>query len=235
MFESLGLVYFATYILSRIGTAQQYFVINRGKKDAPKGSNTQGISTKYRVFDNFLYLSEFFWGLSLHPINWIVSFGNLLSLIFPSLILLEIWTDRKEKSLKNWFFVYLGFIAANVFLIVFNWEAFKSFSQILGWVTLVLCFFSVYGLADNIKVIIKNKSTGKQSLPEIVLKLVKDSLGIAYGFSVGIETMYPLVAAFILRGSGRIVNLIVFLYYSQKQSTYRRKPGKYSYAPSNNK
>ncbi len=236
MVELLGLIHFVSYFLSPIGTAQQYFVINKDKNSySQKGRKTKGLSTRYRVYDNFLYLAEFFWGLSLHPVNWIVSFGNFISLIFPTLILLEIWYDRQEKSIKNWFFIYLGFISLNVVLMIFDWEAFKSFSQILGWVTLVLCFLSVFGLVDNTRIIIRDKDPGKQSLIEIVLKLIKDFFGIAYGFAAGIDVMWPLVAAFAVRGAARLTNFAAFLYYSQKKSTNRRTKGKYSYAPSNNK
>lgn len=227
MFESLGLIYFASYLLSRVGTAQQFFVIRKGKFTSRKGTNTAGISTKYRVYDNFLYLCEFFWGLSLHPINWIVSAGNFLSLIFPSLILWEIYIDRDEKDLKKWLFIYIAFVALNVSIMIYSWSAFKSFSQILGFLTLILCFLSVIGLWDNIKKIIDRRDPGKQCLPEIYLKLFKDSIGIAYGFVAGIETMYPLVIAFILRGSLRLINLIVYVYYSRTQKSYRTKKPKY--------
>lgn len=217
MFEGFGLVFFFANLISKLAPVLQWRSLKSNPQKSTNLNNKKpsGLSSSYRGFDNLLYLSEFFWGLSLHPIDWIVSFTNLIALIFPSLILIEIYRERRCRSVKKWFFIYFVFIAINASIMFSGWENFKNFSAALGWLTLIICCFTLIGLYNKIKTIIDNKSPGLQSLAEIRIKLCKDVIGIIYAFSAGIFAMLPFAIALFLRGSFRVVNFYVHLHYSQ--------------------
>lgn len=233
MFEGLAFPYFVAYLFSRIGTFHQFNLIRKKSKMSQSEPTTSTISSHYRGWDNLIYITEFFWGLSLHPIDWAISIGNLISLIFPSLILWEIYRERACRSVRNWFLIYLVFISANLSIILFDWSLFKSFSIWLGWLTLAICFCSLWGLYDKIRLIVKYRNPGHQSLTETVLKLLKDLIGIAYGFSVGFQTLFPLISALTLRGIFRIINLGIHLYYSRQHKFYLRHKFEKNYLESN--
>jgi len=230
MIELIAFTYFASYILSRGGPAHQYILIRSLPDDRSISNNTKtsNISTNYRGFDNLLYLVELAWGLSITPISAIVSLGNALSLIFPSLILLEIWKDRQDKTVLRWCFIYLVFTSFALTLMLVNWGVFKSVSAWLGHSVIIICLVSLWGMFENIRSIYRSKNTKQQSLPEIYLKIFKDIVGVIYCFSVGIGSMYPLAIALASRGSLRVVHLGVYLYYSNKSQVTKDKKNTFS-------
>ena len=83
-------------------------------------------------------------------------------------------------------------------------------SQALGWLVIVFCLFSLWGIGENILLIHKEKNLVHQSLVEIILKLIKDPIGLAFCFFAGISSYYPLAIALTLRGIMRSIHFIVY-------------------------
>ncbi len=219
LLEILSVGFFVAFLGSRVGTGHQYFKYKnkKGKKDKQK------ISANYRGLDNLLYLSELAWGLSIQPISLTITIGNAVSLLFPSLILLEIWKERRDKAVIYWCFIYAVFITANLTLILLDWPKFQEVSEALGILVIIFCFCSLWGMVENILLIQKYGNPGRQSLPEIYLKIFKDAIGLAYCFVAGINTMLPLAIALLSRGIVRLIHLGFYLNASYKNRANQKK------------
>ncbi|MDJ0724429.1 MAG: hypothetical protein QNJ38_04890 [Prochloraceae cyanobacterium] len=224
LLEILSVGFFVAFLGSRVGTGHQYFKYKnkKGKKDKQK------ISANYRGLDNLLYLSELAWGLSIQPISLTITIGNAVSLLFPSLILLEIWKDRRDKTVIYWCFIYAVFITANLTLILLDWPRFQEVSEALGILVIIFCFCSLWGMVENILLIQKYGNPGRQSLPEIYLKIFKDAIGLAYCFVAGINTMLPLAVALLSRGIMRLIHLG---FYLNAKNNIKNKNQKKSVSP----
>lgn len=199
-------LYYFVFIASKAGPAHQFVKNLRGRKTVNKKKK---ISTHYRGAEKLFHWAEFFWGLST-SIGIFITIGNFLALIFPGLILWQIWKERRDTAVLAWIFICGVFVSANTSLLIFAPEKFLEMSQILGYLMIVFCIFSLWGIGENILLIHKEKIIDDQSFLEIGLKLIKDPIGIAFCFFSGIFSHYPLAIALALRGSMRSIHFIVY-------------------------
>lgn len=235
--EILASIHILTYILARVGTLHQIFLIwkSKNRNKAGKGINTAQLSLRYRGNAALLFLSMILWGLSLSPVDWVVAISRCFSLVMFLIIVRELWIDRQDRNAKYWFFGCISLMAIATAVIIFQWEWFKSLSSLLGILTVLFSFNLVVGAYDKVKKIIKAKSPGKQSLVEMSFQLTKDLSGMIYGLLVGFDKMWPLVLTLFLIAAIRIVNIAVHLYYSRKKTAVQNnliKTNK-SYLPKN--
>ncbi len=216
--ESLGFAHLLGYVLARIGTLHQLFIIwtSQGQNSSGPGLNTVGLSLKYRGSAALLFLSFICWGLSLEPIDWVVTFSRLFSLVLFLIIVRELYKDRREYRAQKWLIFLLFLISLSISIMIFSWAEFKAHSHFLGLLTVILSFNLAWGSWDKVLKIVRAKSPGKQSIIEMSFQLIKDLSGLGYGLIVGFQQMWPLVVALLLISSVRIVNIALHFYYSQQ-------------------
>ncbi len=218
--EVLAFTHVLTYILARIGTLHQIFIIWRSKRKNKigRGINTSQLSLRYRGNAAFLFLSMVLWGLSLEPVDLVVAISRSFALIMFLIIVRQLWIDRQDIKAKYWFVTCLTLVAISLATMIFHWQFFKSLNPLFGMLTVFFSFALILGAYDKVKRIIKAKSPGKQSLIEMSFQLTKDLSGVSYGLLVGFTKMWPLVITLFLIAGIRIVNIAVHLHYTKKKN-----------------
>lgn len=220
----LGLIHLASFFLAGIGTIHQISLIWKSKAENQSGNglNTTSLSLKYRGNTFLLLLCMILWGLSLEPIEWLVIVSRGFTLVSFALILFELWHDRRDRESKHWCFSCISSMVISTMIIWFGWNTLKNSSAIFGALTIVLSLNLLLGLWDKLYNIIQAKSPGQQSLLEMFCYLIKELSGTGYGLSVGFEKMWPLVVAMCSIALVRILNVVLYLYYSRKKMVHIR-------------
>ena len=215
----LGLIHLASFVMAGIGTIHQISLIWKSKAEnkSGKGLNTTSLSVKYRGNTVLLLLCMILWGLSLEPIEWLVIFSRGFTLVGFTLILCELWYDRRDRESKYWCFFCVSSMVMGTMMVLFGWDTLKNSSAILGAMTLVLCLNLLWGLWDKVYKIIEARSPGQQSLLEMLGQIIKELSGTGYGLLVGFEKMWPLVVAMCSIALVHIINVVLYLYYSRKK------------------
>jgi len=217
--DFFGFVHAISLFLISIGSLNQLLLIikSKAKVKHTSGKRTAQLSVKYRGNAAIFFIVIILWGLTLQPIDWIVIVSRIFACIISTLILYELWLDRKDITAKYYLFVCLCIISFGLSVMLASWDSFKTMSSFFGTLTVIFSFSLIWGLIDKVYRIIEAKSPGKQSLPEIIFQLIKDLSGIIYGILVGFKIMWPLVVALCLLSLIRLSNLIVYIYFSKKK------------------
>jgi len=217
--DCVGLIHLATFVVAAIGTIDQINLIWKSKAEnqSGKGLNTASLSVKYRGNTILLMLCMILWGLSLEPIDWLVIVSRGVTLGAFTLILRELWHDRRDRESQYWFFSCISLMIVGTMIVLFGWDTLKNSSEIFGILTIVLCLNLLLGLWDRLYNIIRAQSPGQQSLLEMVFQLSKELSGTGYGLLVGFDKMWPMVFAMCSISIVRILNVVLYLYYSRKK------------------
>lgn len=216
LIEILAFSHLIGFLLARIGTIHQLFIIWNSKRHNPSGLglNTRCLSLKYRVAATLLFFSFLWWGTSSQPLDWVVIISNSFSLVLFVVLIYELYIDQRNIRAKYWLIFYLFLLSLTGWTILFHWSSFKALNSFFGLLTVIFSLNLALFSWDKVFKIVKAKSPGKQSLIEMLFQLVKDVTGLAYGFFLGWQHGWPLVIAFISLAVVRIFNIAVYLHYS---------------------
>lgn len=217
----LGTIHLITYMLARVGTLHQIWVIRKSKKsdrENKQEKHTAQLSLAYRANVAFYVIFTILWVLTLEKIDWMITTSRSFSLILVLIILWEMWHDRSDKKAKYLLLGCLAVIVTSIFGIIYNFEKIQNFNAFFGGLTVFFAFTLLGGYVDKTYQIIKAKSRGKQSLPELLFQSIKDISGILYGLFIGFDMMWAFIVASLLTTAFRMVNIAVYLYYDRKET-----------------
>jgi len=156
------------------------------------------------------YFSFFIYGYSIDPFNHYIVWPRLIASVLVTLILFEMWQDRKSKnSLFCVLFVGLSFIGGVVGL-YFN-DTFSGQSQNLSTILIVaITALLAQGYVHQIKLIIRSGKTGAIDIRMSQFILMMDISTIAFAISMGVNKGWPLIVLAVVSGITKLVIMYLF-------------------------
>ncbi|WOH37468.1 hypothetical protein RI844_19235 [Thalassotalea fonticola] len=169
------------------------------------------------------YFSFFIYGYSIDPFNHYIVWPRLIASVLVTLILFEMWQDRKSKtSFFCVLFVGLSFIGGVIGL-VFN-DTFSSQSKNLSTILIVaITALLAQGYVHQIKLIINSGKTGAIDIRMSQFILMMDISTIAFAVSMGVSEGWPLIVLAVVSGMTKLVIMYLFRWVRlSPKAEYRR-------------
>ena len=180
----------------------------RKKNNEPKVTDI--LSQNQFTMSFLAYFSFFIYGYSINNFNHYIVWPRLIASLLVTLILLEIWRDRKSNaSLACILFVGLCFIVGilGLFLNSSYSHQGKSVSTILIVIITVLL---AQGYLHQIKLIISSGKTGAIDIRMSQFILMMDISTVAFSISMGINEGWPLTLLAVVSGITKIIIMYLF-------------------------
>ncbi|WP_019026938.1 hypothetical protein [Colwellia piezophila] len=184
---------------------------------------TQMLSQNQFTMSFLAYFSFFIYGYSIDPFNHYMVWPRLFASVLVTLILFEMWQDRKSKpSLFCILFVGLSFVVGVVGL-VFN-DTLSGQSQDFQTILIVtVSALLAQGYAHQIKLIIESGKTGAIDIRMSQFILMMDISTIAFAISMGVRDGWPLIVLAFVSGMTKLVIMYLFRWVRiSPKAEYRR-------------
>ncbi|NNG41754.1 hypothetical protein HJP15_02155 [Pseudoalteromonas sp. NEC-BIFX-2020_002] len=180
----------------------------RKKDEEPSATNV--LSQNQFTMSFLAYFSFFIYGYSIEPLNHYIVWPRLIASILVTLILFEMWLDRKSKT-SYFCILFIGCsfifgITGFIFKDNFSGQS-ENLSTIL---ILVITFLLAQGYIHQIKLIMNTGNTGAIDIRMSQFILMMDVSTIAFAISMGISQGWPLIVLALVSGITKIIIMYLF-------------------------
>lgn len=202
--------------LSLLGVAIQLHKIVQTKRSVTTGY-TALLSVNQFCMSYLAYLSFFIYGYSIEPFNHFLVWPRLVGALLIFAIIFYIYQDRQgkvEQYVYHFTMVCLLLALAGLFFA----PSIQDNSRVISSALIVLVSAALaQGYIHQIKIIIKNGSTGVLSLRMNLFILLMDCSTLVFALSMGWQQSWPLMVLSCVSGLTKIV--IFWLFYWVKRSS----------------
>ena len=214
-------------ILSLYGVFSQLNMIWVRKHSYTENTRSTSLLSLNQFAVSYLaYLSFFIYGYSIEPFNHYIVWPRLIASMLVSLILFEIWRDRKSTlSMRIFSFAVISLAIAIVGL--FIGETITDQGKYISTTIIVLVsILLAQGYYHQIKLIIDSGQTGAISLKMSQFILMMDLSTIAFALSMGLSDGWPLLVLAITSGTTKVIIMYLFKWVktSPKAAEHRLQP-----------
>lgn len=223
LYNIFGTINTIFIIVSLYGVFSQLKTIwARKKQTDSNGRPTALLSLNQFTVSYFAYLSFFIYGYSIEPFNHYIVWPRLLASVLVSLILLEIWLDRKSTaSLISVGFALLLLVVATMGLFIGETITDEG-KSISTSIIVVVSALIAQGYYHQIKLIINSGSTGAVDLKMSQFIFLMDISTIAFAISMGLVLGWPLLVLAITSAITKIVIMYLFRWVKVSPTAMQR-------------
>ncbi|TDI94972.1 MAG: hypothetical protein E2O73_15985 [Deltaproteobacteria bacterium] len=199
----------ALFVLALVGLALQIARIwgrRATRRALPRGEVTALLSLNYFSVSYLAYLSFFVYGFSISPFNHYLVWPRLLGCVLVLVVLFEIARDRSNRISVSAAGIAAVLLIAGLALLASGVSVgapARVGPQLLALVATVLISQS---LIHQIVVVRRAGRTGAVAWPLHFLTLMKDLSTVLFGFSMGLETGWPLI---VMGGASSVLKLVL--------------------------
>ncbi len=169
------------------------------------------------------YLSFFVYGYSIAPFNHYIVWPRLIASILITLILLEMWQDRKSTTSRLSFMFALVTLTLALLGLGLGEQINDKSKLISTSIILVVSALIAQGYYHQIRLIIKAGSTGAVDLKMSQFILMMDISTIAFALSMGIANGWPLLVLAVTSGITKLIIMYLFYWVKVSETALRRR------------
>ncbi len=220
IFGSLNTVFI---FVSLLGVYAQLNTIFQRKKTQQTAHQPTAMLSLNQFSVSFLaYFSFFIYGYSITPFNHFIVWPRLLASLLVTVILFQIWRDRKTRS-SFWVitFAILALLFGGLGLIYGN--TYDDSSRVLATILiLIISVLIAQGYFHQIRLIIKSGITGAVNLRMSQFILLMDISTIAFALSMGLDNGWPLLVLAVTSGITKIIMMYLFYWVKNSPTAIQR-------------
>jgi len=184
---------------------------------------TQILSQNQFTMSFLAYFSFFIYGYSIDPFNHYIVWPRLIASVLVSLILIEMWKDRRSKT-SLFCVIFVGFSIILGVLGLFVNDSISDQSKRLSTILIMaITVLLAQGYAHQIKLIIKSGKTGAIDIRMSQFILMMDISTIAFAIAMGLSKGWPLIVLAVVSGVTKLVIMYLFRWVRiSPKAEYRR-------------
>lgn len=224
LYNVFGAINTIFIIVSLYGVLSQLKTIWHRKNAKIEGQRpTTLLSLNQFTVSYLAYLSFFIYGYSIEPFNHFIVWPRLIASLMVTLILFEIWQDRKTRHSTFSF----GFACSALMLAIAGLcigETITDQGKYISTTIIVLVSVLIaQGYYHQIKLIIESGSTGAVDLKMSQFILMMDISTIAFALSMGLNQGWPLLVLAITSGVTKVIIMFLFKWVKTSPTAKERR------------
>lgn len=224
LYNAFGVINTIFIIISLYGVYSQLKTIWKRKNSHIEGQRpTTLLSLNQFTVSYLAYLSFFIYGYSIEPFNHYIVWPRLIASVIASLILFEIWQDRKSQhATYSFVFACISLLLATMGL--FIGETTTDHGKYISTTIIILVSILIaQGYYHQIKLILNSGSTGAVDLKMSQFILMMDISTIAFSLSMGLNLGWPLLVLAITSGITKVIIMFLFKWVRTSPTAEKRR------------
>ena len=210
-------------IISLYGVFSQLKTIWIRKRNQEKHQCTALLSLNQFTVSYFAYLSFFVYGYSIEPFNHFIVWPRLIASVLVSLILYEIWKDRRLLRAQLAFVTAVAALLCSLAGLVSEESMVDQGRTISTSIIVVVSVLIAQGYFHQVRLIVKSGSTGAVDPRMSQFILMMDLSTIAFAISMGLSEGWPLLVLAITSGITKLAILYMFRWVKTSSVALRRR------------
>ncbi|WP_105201665.1 hypothetical protein [Pseudoalteromonas sp. T1lg10] len=208
-FNFFGTLNTCFILFSLLGVYSQVRTIWRRKQEHIQNP-THILSLKMFMVSFFAYYSFFVYGMSIEPFNHYIVWPRLCASVLVSIILYEIWRDRKTRPSFLCFSAALALLLIGALFGVIGTAYEDQGQQIMAVMIVCITGLIAHGYYSQITLVLKAGETGALDRKMSAFILLMDISTIAFSLSMGLTQGWPLLLLASVSAITKIAVLYLF-------------------------
>lgn len=222
MYEITGSINSLMMMVTLLGLWTQLRIIWQRKQDATIVHSTDLLSTHQFLGAFLAYYTFFIHGYAITPFNHFIVWPRLLAGLLVTVILFEIYQDRKTRSTKMTLVFCLCSLIAGIIGLLINRQMGGISQQMTTMMIVAVTVFLAQGYYHQIRLIIKHGETGAVALRLNQFIGLKDISTIAFALTMDLNNSWPLILLATVSGITKLVIMYLFRWVKVSEAAKNR-------------
>ena len=210
MYEITGSVNSLMMLVTLLGLWTQLRIIWRRKQDVTIVHCTDLLSTHQFLAAFLAYYTFFIHGYAITPFNHFIVWPRLVAGLLVTMVLFEIYQDRKTRNAKMTLVFCLCSLIAGIIGLLLNRQIGGINQQTTTMIIVAVTVFLAQGYYHQIRLIITHGETGAVALRLNQFTGLKDVSTIAFALTMDFNDSWPLILLATVSGITKLVIMYLF-------------------------